>query len=429
MSVRLALLLALLFGILVAYLAPLNSTTVGVTLAQGRTYQLPLIALVVGAFVAGAGLALLVGTFRGLRRIYREHRSARRARRVRQVHEIYRRGVEAQLAGRAEEAARTYEEVLRRDPANAEAPNRLGELARRRGDASAALMHHLQALRAEERTETLLAVADVYHGLGRLDDASDTYQRVLQRDRDHLTALRGLRAVAVEGGDWERALEAEERLIRVIPAGERGAEETWLAGIQYERGQSLLAAGQPQAAASRFKDALRARPDFLPASLALGDIHLKSGDSREALRVWERALDSHCAPPLLSRLEQLHRAEGRPTRMVALYQKAGERHPENVAVAFGLGRVYFELAMLDEAAEQFEKLEMRVPELPAIHGYLGAIFERRGQIREAFEEYRRALGFGAGFDWPHRCGACGASHPAWFDRCPSCKSWNTARPS
>ena len=89
------------------------------------------------------------------------------------------------------------------------------------------------------------------------------------------------------------------------------------------------------------------------------------------------------------------------------------RAPDNLALAFGLGRVYFELAMLDEAAEQFEKMEVRAPDLPLIHAFLGAIFERRGQFRDAFEEYRRALRLSDSVQWPHRCGACGALHPRW----------------
>ena len=428
MSLRVALLLALLFGILVAYLTSLNTTGVRVSLGGDWTYDLPLMVLIVGAFLIGAALAFLLGTLRDLGRTYHDYQRLRQARRAETLNEIYRHGVEAQLAGRADEAARTYEEVLRRDPAHPGVPIRLGELARQRGDALAALNHHLQALRTEERTETFLTVADDYRRLGRADDAIRMYQRVLARDRDHLTALRGLRDVAAERGSWAEALEAQERLIRIVPREDRAGEEAWLAGIQYELGRALLDTGDTQGAGSRFRDALRARPDFLPAALVLGDVHLKAGDAREALRVWERALETQPAPPLLSRIEQLHRADGRPARMISLYQDAATRHPENLALSLGLGRVYFELAMLDEAAEQFQKLEVRAPELPAVHAYLGAIFERHGQVREAFEEYRRALRFPEGFQWPHRCTACGATQPSWFDRCLSCRRWNTSRP-
>ncbi len=428
MLLRLALLLVLLFGMFVAYLTSLNASGVRVALSRDWTYDLPLMALVVGAFLVGAALAFVLGTLRDLGRSYHDYQRARRARRAETLHENYRRGVDAQLAGKPAEATQAFEEVLRRDPTHPEAPLRLGELARHRGDASAALAHHLQALRAEERTETLLALADDYRRLGRSDDAVETYQRVLARDPDHLTALRGVRDVAAERGRWAEALPSQERLVRAARRDDRPAEEAWLAGIHYEQGRVLLAEGSTQLAVSRFKDALRARPDFLPATLLLGDAYLAAGDAREAVRAWERALERGPAPPLLSRIEHLYRAEGRPARMISLYQDEAARHPENLAVAFGLGRVYFELHMLDEAAEQFEKMEVRAPDLPSVHGYLGAVFERRGQVREAFDEYRRALGFPEGLEWPHRCSACGATEPSWFDRCPSCRRWNTSCP-
>jgi lipopolysaccharide assembly protein B len=216
--------------------------------------------------------------------------------------------------------------------------------------------------------------------------------------------------------------------VRLAAREERAAEEVCLAATHYEWGRALLADGNASAAVSQFRDALRVRPNFLPATLLLGDAHLKDGDTREALRVWERGLATEPAAPLLTRIEHLHRGEGRPARMISLYQDAAARCPDNLGVAFGLGRVYFELAMLDEAAEQFEKMEVRAPELPAIHAYLGAIFERRGQMREAVEEYRRALRFPDAFEWPHHCEACGVTQPSWFDRCPSCRRWNTSQP-
>jgi lipopolysaccharide biosynthesis regulator YciM len=91
-------------------------------------------------------------------------------------------------------------------------------------------------------------------------------------------------------------------------------------------------------------------------------------------------------------------------------------------------RFYFERAMLDEAADQFQEAEVRAPNLPGLHAVLGAIFERRGQTAEAFGEYRRALTLDGPFDRPYRCAACGAEHGSWTDRCPSCRSWNTSRP-
>ncbi len=228
---------------------------------------------------------------------------------------------------------------------------------------------------------------------------------------------------------WAEALEVQTRLLQEAPRDRRSAEETVLAGLHYEVSRERLEGSDRPAAMSHLKEALRLQPGFVPAAVLLGDTHLKAGEPREALRVWERAAEaSHAALPLLGRLEQLHRTEGRPTRMISLYQDALARHPDNQALAFGLGRVYFELAMLDEAAEQFQKMEVRAPDLPQIHAYLGAILERRGQFRDAMEEYRRALRLSDSVEWPHRCAGCGAMHSRWIDRCPTCRRWNTFRP-
>jgi tetratricopeptide (TPR) repeat protein len=242
-------------------------------------------------------------------------------------------------------------------------------------------------------------------------------------------AARSGRDALIERGRFAEALEIQARVVQAAPRAERAAEDAVLAGLHYEIGRERLEKNDRAGAISHLKDALRTQPDFVPAALLLGEVHLKAGEPREALRVWERAAEGpQPALPVLSRIEQLHRAEGRPTRMISLYQDALARQPDNLALAFGLGRVYFELAMLDEAAEQFQKMEVRAPELPLIHAYLGAILERRGQFRDAMEEYRRALRQSDRIEWPHRCAACGAAHSRWMDRCPACRRWNTSRP-
>jgi len=427
-SVRSGVFVALAFGAAVAYLASVNSTRVRVALSTDWAWDVPLVALVVGAFLAGSVFAFLFGLARDLRRTYADYQRTRDARRSESLDDLYHRGVDAQLSGRPEAAIQAYGELLKRFPDHAQAHARLGEMALERGDAHGALVHHLDALRTDERPELVLATAEDYRRAGRPDDAAAMLERLLVKAPDHLTAMRALRDLSAERGEWTRALQAQERLVASASPAERSTEQAQLAGIYFELGRSLLGQGQIQPAIGRFREALRAEPDFLPATVALGDAHLRSGDSREALRAWERGLETNPALPLLARVEQLYRDGGRPTRMIALYQDASARAPESLALAFALGRVYFELAMLDEAADQFQKVEVRAPDLPGLHAYLGAIFERRGQPAEALLEYRRALQSTGTFDWPHRCAFCGAEHGRWIERCPSCRRWNTSRP-
>ena len=264
---------------------------------------------------------------------------------------------------------------------------------------------------------------------GRREEARTLYRHVLQRWEANAAALRALRDLAVEARAWDEAVEIQRRLLAVAPAGDRAAEAEWLAVGHYELGRLELARGDAAAAVTQFKAAVRADRDFVPAVMALGDAYEAAGDQREAMRTWERGVEAQPALPLLARLERAYRLEGRPRRMIALYQEASRRAPDDLALAAALGRVYFELEMLDEAADQFEKLEVRAPDLPVVHAFLGAAFERRGEIREALEEYRRALRLGHAFEWPHECAVCGAKAPTWQDRCAACLRWNSLRAS
>ena len=279
----------------------------------------------------------------------------------------------------------------------------------------------------DPRTLELLRRAEDARRVRRSEEAGTLYRQVLDLRRAHPGALRGLRELAVEAGAWGEALELQQRLHAAVAAGERAGEAQWLAVIHYELGRTELGRANTPAALGHFKNAVRADRDFLPAALALGDAHELAGDHREAMRAWERAAETAPALPLLVRLEKSYRQEGRPSRMIALYRQALERAPDDLGLAVALGRVLFELEMLDEAADQFEKVEVQAPDLPAVHAYLGAVFERRGETRAAFEEYRRALRLGHAFDWPHRCEACGATAPTWQERCPGCRRWNTLR--
>lgn len=280
----------------------------------------------------------------------------------------------------------------------------------------------------DPETRELMRRASDARAAGRPEEAAALYRAVRGRRPDHVGALRALRDLAAEAHRWPEALEAEETLVDVVPSIERTSEAEWLAAFHYEQGREEMSAGRLSSAVGHLRHAVRADREFVPAAIALGDALEATGDAREAVRVWERVTERQPSLPLLARLERAYRLEGRPSRMIALYRAAVERAPDDLALAVALGRVYFELEMLDEAADHFEKLEVRAPAFPVVHAFLGAIFERRGESIEAFDEYRKALRLAQAFTWPHRCRHCGTIALTWEDRCPRCGRWNSLRP-
>jgi lipopolysaccharide biosynthesis regulator YciM len=295
-------------------------------------------------------------------------------------------------------------------------------------DWSKLVRRHAESREDDPETRDLMRRAGDARAAGRTEEAATLYRAVRARRPEHVGALRALRDLAADAHRWPEALEAEEKLVDVVPSFERTSEAEWLAAFHYEQGREEMAAGHLASAIAHLRHAVRADRDFVPAAIALGDALEATGDGREAVRVWERAAERQPSLPLLARLERAYRLEGRPSRMIALYRAAVERAPDDLGLAVALGRVYFELEMLDEAADHFEKLEVRAPEFPVVHSFLGAIFERRGELAEAFDEYRKALRLAQAFTWPHRCRHCGTTALTWEDRCPRCGRWNSLRP-
>jgi tetratricopeptide (TPR) repeat protein len=137
---------------------------------------------------------------------------------------------------------------------------------------------------------------------GRRDDATRWYREALEHRKYDVTSLRGLRDLALETQAWRDALDYAERLVAQVPAAERLRESEWVAIVHYELGRVELERGRPASAVPHFRSALRADRSFVPAVLALGEAQEATGDRREALRTWERAVETQPALPVLVRL-------------------------------------------------------------------------------------------------------------------------------
>ena len=209
MPIRLALVVLLAAGGAVAYLACLSPGRVSIPLGPGLRWEAPLWALAAGAFAAGAALAIALGLARGFSRPGRHPKKETMTAGAAATAALYRAGEDAAVAGRPAEAMAAFEALLRREPGHSAAHARLGELARARGDAAGALRHFLQAMRVDERPEIMIAAADAYGQVGRLDDAVALYADVIARAPHHRTALRALRDLTAAGGRWADAVAAQ----------------------------------------------------------------------------------------------------------------------------------------------------------------------------------------------------------------------------
>jgi protein O-GlcNAc transferase len=232
-------------------------------------------------------------------------------------------------AGRLDEAATLYGEILSGNPRDADALYLLGSVHFQRGQFSDALARFDQALTVKPR---------------------------------FIEAIAGRGAALSNFGRHEEALAAYDTVIAAIPEH----AQSW-----NNRGNALLILGRDQDALLSYERALSLLPSYTEAWRNRGTALLRSGRLDEALQCFERALQlkpdfgaawEDCAT-VLTRL-------GKREEAIAAYDRAIALNPNNPDLLYNRGNVHAIVRHYDEAIRDCEAVLARSPDYPYARGVL-----------------------------------------------------------
>ena len=165
--------------------------------------------------------------------------------------------------------------------------------------------------------------------------------------------------------------------------------------------------------------------DFIPGYLGLGEVYLEEHKPKDAAELWEKAYKMTSSNLLLLRLEDLYLKQGEPGKAIEIYKQAVSWKPQDIALKFFLGKLFYRLEMIDEAFDTLSSVDWGDKELPDVHKLLGNIYLRRGSLGLAATEFKKALGFRKQIIIPYVCSNCELRTTEWSGRCPNCGKWNT----
>jgi tetratricopeptide (TPR) repeat protein len=201
-------------------------------------------------------------------------------------------------------------------------------------------------------------------------------------------------------------------------------EQHELAAICYQRARQLApdefrwvyysaivqaALGKHHQATITFKEAVRRRPDYLPAQLRLADSLLAAGQASESQQFYETVTRKNAGLAQAHYgLGRIKAASGEPAAAVAYYRKAIGLFPEYGAAHYALGLALRDLGETAKAQEHLalsqkhklsrppldDPLLIAIAELNAAASEIlkrGVILESAGQIAESITEHERAL--------------------------------------
>lgn len=292
------------------------------------------------------------------------------------------------------EARDVLEELVRREPDNAEAYFQLGL-------AHIGLRDYAAAARALERAveldprhlEARLKLAGIYEFQGHLDQALEAYGGVVQwsepgseqareavKKLSYITATRHARR-----GNIDTALSMFEELVDRYP-------EDLL--VLYSRGVAYMLKGRMDEARASFEQVLEIDPEYVNALLNLATIYETQGLVSRAVRnlrkVVELEPDSEAAGKARVRLNiiegQLLTEEGALQSALSAYQQALEIDPENRIALYASAELYRRLR--DRAGELliYQRIVEAFPEDMRSRVRLAELYLANERYLEAYDQ-------------------------------------------
>lgn len=324
-------------------------------------------------------------------------------------------------------AERALTDAARRDSGAADVHLALANLLRARGDIARAIQIHQNLLLRPHlpediRREALLGLALDFRVGGFLQRSAAAFEDLLQLDPDNSRALEELERIHIDGGEWEQAIRIRKRIGRSDPRTPRV-----LGHLRVGLGRARLQEGREGEARSEFRRALREDRRCAEAYLALGDLHLRQGRPRRAVRLWRRTLDLHPAIGLLTypRLWEVHVALGEIRRLEALLVDRVDARPDDREASLWLGRARVRAGRLEEGIAVLRRAITRDPSFLAAHAEIGRVLLREHREPEALKAFEELLERLPVERTLLRCRTCGTQDSELHWRCPQCGEWDS----
>lgn len=252
---------------------------------------------------------------------------------------------------------------------------------------------------------------------GKLDEARSLYRRAMEDPSESLRARARLGAIALEGGDADKAVELLEPvverepahpevvpvLVRALIATESLARAAAVIELAQRHGEGTpdllamkaqveLAQGNADAALSTFREVVEQRPDDPDLRVAMGDAARSADEADVAREAYEKALElREDHPPALLGLLQLAVDGGDEEAVATALERAEEADVSGPAIDRVRAQILVTEGKGAEAIGTLERLADANEDDAALWVALGNAQMQAEKDREATRSFQRAL--------------------------------------
>lgn len=343
----------------------------------------------------------------------------------------YFKGLNFLLNEQPDKAIEIFIQVLEVNSETVETHLALGNLFRRRGEVERAIRIHQNliarpTLNREQRTYALLELGQDYFKAGLFDRAENLFLELAEIRAHSEQALRLLLNIYQQEKEWDKAIQTSQKLERV--SGKH--MDDVIAQYYCELAEQAIAKKNWAAAREHLQDALSADKNCVRASIVLGEVEVREGRYREAIKAWQRVedQDAHYFGEVAGRIADAYRQVDDEQGLYDFLSGALQRHAA-VSIVLTFADV-IKRRNGAKAAEKFIVDSLR--RQPNVHGLHYLIELNLDQAQGAAKKDLMLLkGIIEGLRLQHQgyaCQQCGFKGRALHWICPSCSRWNTIKP-
>ncbi len=278
--------------------------------------------------------------------------------------ELLQKAVEHHRAGKLGEATALYHQILRLDPAHADALHLLGVAAHQNGDFGRAVEFIHRAVTANRSFAPYYSnLGAAYRAMGRLDKAIAAYRDALTCDPHSIDSHFNLGNALQDQGHHEEAAASYQRVLGL----DSKRAEAW-----NSLGVSLQQLQRYNEAEISYRRAIALRPGFAEAHFSLGNVLRSQGRAKEA---------------------------------AGEYLRAASLKLDYIDAQINLGNAYEELGSIPQAIIAYERALRIAPDSPIAHFNRALAWLRGGNFARGWEEYE--------WRWRHNGRARTFDQPVW----------------
>ncbi|EGT5761068.1 lipopolysaccharide assembly protein LapB [Cronobacter sakazakii] len=341
-------------------------------------------------------------------------------------------GVNFLLSNQQDKAVDLFLEMLKEDTGTVEAHLTLGNLFRSRGEVDRAIRIHQSLMESASLTydQRLLAVQQLgrdYMAAGLYDRAEGMFNQLVDETDFRVGALQQLLQIYQATSDWQKAIDAAERLVKLGKEHQR----VEIAHFYCELALQAMSNEDMDRAMSLLKKGAAADRKSARVSIMMGRIFMARGDYAHAVEMLEKVIsqDRELVSETLEMLQVCYQQLGKPDEWAEFLRRCVEENTGAEAELM-LAQVLEQREGADSAQIYITRQLQRHPTMRVFHRLMDYHLHEaeEGRAKESLMVLRDMVGEQVRTKPRYRCQKCGFTAFTLYWHCPSCRAWSTIKP-